>query len=36
MKTDTWLSALGAGCEPIKTLGRDIHNAGEALEDSTR
>lgn len=24
------------GCETIKGLGRDITNAGEAIEDSTR
>ena len=25
-----------SGCETIKGLGRDISNAGEALEDSVR
>ena len=30
------LLATLTGCETIKGLGRDITNAGEALEDSTR
>jgi predicted small secreted protein len=32
------LVLLGAlyGCETVKGLGRDITNAGEAIEDATR
>ncbi len=32
------LPALGAltGCETVKGLGRDIENAGEAIQRSTR
>ncbi len=39
MKTSAWLlllAWLGSGCETIKDLGRDIKNAGKALEDATR
>ena len=28
--------ALTLGCETIKGVGRDITNAGEAIEDATR
>ena len=30
------LLALTAGCETIKGLGRDIQNAGEAIDDAVR
>jgi len=30
------LLSLTLGCETIKGVGRDITNAGEAIEDATR